>query len=140
MADEASVRSSLNVNKGNVQYRSYPTDFTADMTGSKGPTPGSITVTGEGTDVDLSELTTPGFCRVINQGDTYTVMLGVWNGTSFMPAKDLLPGEHYVIRLSQFLGEEFGTATSTATTGTGNTLRLKCIGGSCNVLVEVFER
>jgi hypothetical protein len=139
MADEASIRSGLSINKGNVKYRSYPDAFTADVSGEKGPSPGALAVTQNGVDVDLSEITSPGFCRVSNQGSV-TLMLGVWDGSALHPLKDILSGEHYVFRLSQFLGDQFGTATSTATTGDGDTLRLKSIGGAGTALVEVFER
>ena len=139
MADEATIRASLQISKGNVSYRSYPDNFTADVAGEKGPSPGAVTVSDEGTDVDLSEITNPGFCRIYNQGST-TLVIGVWDGTAFHALQDVLTGEHYIVRLSQFVGDQFGTATSTATTGTGNTLRIKSIGGSGTALVEVFER
>ena len=43
MAD-ASVRSSLQITKDEMVYRSQPTQFNATMTGSKGPTPGAVAV------------------------------------------------------------------------------------------------
>ena len=140
MADEASIRSSLQIIKGNLQYRSYPTNFTADVSGTKGPSPGAIAVATSGTDVDLSEIASPGFCRVTNMDAANTIVMGIWDGSAFHAFKDLLPGEHYVLRLSQFLGEQFETGTGTATTGTGDTLRLKAVTASCVALVEVFER
>jgi len=140
MANEANITSGLNISKSNLQYRSYPTSFKADVAGSKGPSPGSITVDQNGTDVDLSEIGTPGFCRVMNQDSTYTIIVGLWNGSTLYPIIDLLPGEHYTVRLSEWFGEEFGTGTGTATTGTGNTLRVKSVSGNAETLVEVFDK
>lgn len=142
MADEATIRSSLSITKDNIEYRSYPNDFTADVTGAKGPTPGSVTVTAAGTDISLAELTVPGFCRIGNQDSTYSMMVGIWDESTstFHPFQEIAPGEYYTIRMARYIGNEFGSATSTATSGSGNKLRIKSMGGSCTALVEVFER
>lgn len=144
MADEARITSSLGIRKasgdGSLQYQSLPQSFTADVTGNMGPTPGALTVPTTGVTVDLSELTYPGLCRVMNLEDadatTYVVM-GTHDGTSFHPLMELLPGESYVFRLYRYLGAEFvGTGTNTD----ANTLRLMSVGGVSNVVVEAFER
>jgi hypothetical protein len=71
MSGEAQIQLSLNITKslgGNLNYRSYPTTFNADVSGAIGPTPGAILVATAGTDVDLSQITTyPGLCRITNQ-------------------------------------------------------------------------
>lgn len=142
MADEASIRSSLQITKGEIEYRSNPTQFLADVTGSKGPTPGAVTVTTAGTDIDFSELTTPALCRIQNQDSTNFVEYGIWDpeGNTFYSLGEILPGETYVLRLSRFLQEEFGTAAGTGTTGADtNRLRFKAQVASINVLVEAFE-
>lgn len=140
MANEATVRSSLQILEGKVDYRSQPTVFLADVAaGTKGPTPGALTATVAGIDVDLSELTVPGLCRIMNLDGTNFVEVGIWDGTTFFPMLDMLAGESYVIRLSQCLGEEFGTGTG-STGPPINTLRIKADTASCDVLVEAFEK
>lgn len=132
----ATIQSSINCPTPPI--RSYPTTFTATVTEGKGPTPGAIAVTTVGVDVDLSQLATYGFCELRNQASVGEVMVGIWNGTTFYPFKDLLPGENYVIRLSDHLGDEFETGTGT--TGNGNTLRIKAKTVTCNVYVGVYSQ
>lgn len=144
MADEASVRSSLNIDKGNVSYRSNPTRFLADVGVEAGPSPGKITVTQEGVDVDLSEVTTPGgFCWVQNQdtvsSSTNFVEAGIWDGSTFYPLMELLQGEAYVFRLARNLTEEYGTGTGT-TGASVNTFRLKSYNASVPVTVHAFSK
>lgn len=140
MADEATIRSSLLVRCDTLNYQSYPTSFQADVAGEKGPTPGAITVTTEGTSVDLSELTTPGLCRIMNLDATNYATYGIWDpeNDTFFPLGELLPGETYVLRLSRDLQEEFGTGTGTTGADT-NRLRFKADTASVVVLVEAFE-
>jgi hypothetical protein len=144
MADEATIRTSLQINKPPyLDYQSRPTDFKADVTGTKGPTPGAITVSILGTDVDLSQLTTPGLCRIQNQDDVNFVEYGIRENTTgkFYPLGELLPGETYVLRLSRWLGLEEtspGTGTGTAI-GADNKLHFRADTAACNVLIEAFE-
>lgn len=141
MADEASVRTSLQVKSGNLEYQSQPTAFLADVTTAKGPTPGAITVAVGGTSVDLSQLTRPALCRVMNLDDTNYLEVGVWDVSLavFYPLLELLPGESYVVRLSRNLSlEEPGTGSGTAFNG-GTTLRLKAHTAACVALVECFD-
>lgn len=140
MADEAQVRSSLQIKKGAIDYSSKPTVFNADVTGTDGPTPGAITATVEGTDVDLSQLTTPALCRIQNLDATNFVTVGVWDpeNNTFFPVDEILAGETYVRRLSRDLQEEFQTGTGTIGADT-NRLRIKADTASVNVLVEAFE-
>lgn len=138
MAD-ATVTTTLTVTKDNTNYQSRPTQFTASMSASKGPSPGAVAVSTDGTDIDLTELDSPGLCRLMNLDSTNYVELGIWDGVSFYPIMELLPGETYVIRLARNLEEEYGTGTGT--TGDAiNTLRAKANTAACNLLVEAFER
>ena len=133
MSNEAQIRSSLQISKGNLRYNSQPTAFRADVTGTNGPTPGAIAVATAGTNVDLSALTTPGLCRLMNLDATNYVTWGIYDGVYFFPLGEILPGETYVIRLSRILGSESpGTAT-------GNRLRLVANTAACKVAVEAFE-
>ena len=142
MADEAQIRSSLQIAKDSLEYRGQPTVFNADVSGTKGPTPGAITVSAAGTDVDLSALTTPGLCRIQNleaDGGNY-VTYGIWDpeGGKFYPLGELLPGESYVLRLARDIEAEYGTGGGT-TGSPVNKLRFKANTAALVVLVEAFE-
>ena len=140
MADEAQIRSSLFIRKGEIDYQSRPTVFSADVSGTKGPTPGAVTFSTAGEDVDLTGLTVPGLCRLQNQDPTNYVTYGIWDpeGNTFYPLGELLSGESYVLRLSRDIEEEFGTGGGTTGPNT-NRLRIKADTAACVVLVEVFE-
>lgn len=140
MANEATIRTSLIIKSGELDYGSKPTAFNADVAGSKGPSPGAITVATTGTDVDLSELSSPSLCRLMNLDGTNYVTVGVWDpeNSLFFPSLELLPGETYIVRLSRFLQWEFGTGTGTSGSET-NTLRMYADTAACDVLVEAFE-
>lgn len=140
MADEATIRASLQIDSGNLSYSSKPTAFQADVAGSKGPVPGAITVSVDGTDVDLSELTTPGLCRIMNLDDTNYVTVGIYDtsATEFYPLLELLPGETFVFRLSRVVGLEV-EAPGTGTYAGATSMRVRANTAPCNVLVEAFE-
>lgn len=147
MANEATINLSMNIRKVDdttdlvlLDYRSQPSSFQADVTGTKGPTPGSISVSIAGTDVDFSQLTTPGLCRLMNQDPTNFVEYGIREpGTgTFYPLGEILPGETYIIRLSRNLQEEY-IGTGTGTSAPTNFFHLKANVAACNVLVEAFE-
>jgi hypothetical protein len=147
MSGEAQLQISLQITKsdavGIVNFRSYPTQFTADVTGALGPTPGAFLASVYGTDVDLSELTQPGLCRLSNQDATNYVTYGVVDPETdkFYPLGEILPGEFFVLRLSRNLKWEYaGSGTGTGTTGANtNTLRFIADTAACVVLAEIFE-
>lgn len=155
MSNEIRVHAGLTIQKRNsstnailLEYQSRPSAITVDMDGQKGPTPGAINVSREGTTVTFSELGTPGWVRLMNIDSTYSVEWGIWNPTQteFYPVGELLPGEIAVFRLSPNLREEYsapGTATGTGVAGSSE-FRLKADWDSgttgANVLVEAFER
>ena len=147
MSGEASLQVSLQITKdddaGVVNHRSYPTQFNADVSGAMGPTPGAFLATVYGTDVDLSELTQPGLCRISNQDSTNFITFGVTDPETnkFYPMGELLSGEFYIFRLSRNLGWEYpGTGTGTGTSGAEtNTFTVVANTASCVVLVEAFE-
>ncbi len=147
MANEAQIRTSLQIDKGTdpvqIAYRSQPTVFLADVAGVKGPLPGAFAVSTAGTDVDFSELTTPALCRIMNLDATNFVTYGIWDpeGGLFFPLGEMLPGESYILRLSRVLQGEFGTEGGPAGTVGPNTNRLRCMADTAavNVLVEAFE-
>lgn len=137
MANEANINASLNIKIGNNQYRSVPTSFKADVADGKGPSPGAVTCDVlPGTNIDLSELVQPALCRLMNIDDTNFVTVGVYDGTSFYPLLDLLPGETYIVRLSRYINQEF---VGTGTNADANNLRIVADTAACDVLVEAFE-
>lgn len=140
MTNEGRYTGSLRIKKDNLDHRSFPTSFLFDVAGSKGPTPGAITAAVAGTDVDLTELTTPAFCRISNLDTSNFVEYGIWDpeGSTFYPLGEVGPGEFYVIKLSRNLQEEYGTGTGTTGAST-NRLRIKADTAACNVVVDAFE-
>jgi hypothetical protein len=151
MSNEAQIQISMNIDKqddtGVLHYRAYPTQFAADVDGNCGPTPGAIQVSKYGTDVDLSQLTTPGLCRLTNQDADFWVEYGINepDTTKFYPLGELLPGEFFIIRLSRQLGSEYlTTGTGTGVSGSSdNKLRFRAEGDAtrtCSVLIEAFEK
>lgn len=124
MANEATINSHVQINdSANLQYALGERQFTADITGKFGPAPGAFAASTAGVDVDLSEFTTAGYCRIKNLDGTNFVEVGIYSGGTFYPLMELLPGQFYVIRLSRNIG----------------TLRVRANTASCNVIVEAFE-
>jgi hypothetical protein len=138
VAADATIRISLQIRKGNLNYQSQPTGYTVSIATAKGPTPGALAVPTAGINVDLSELSHPGFCWIQNLDSTNYVRWGIHDGATFHPVGKLLPGEFVLVRLDETLGEE-ESDTGTGTTGPVNFLYLKAHTAPCNVRVEVFE-
>ncbi len=139
MANEARVQSGFTLTKGNLTRRGQTAVFGVDVDGTKGPSPGAVTVSTSGTDVSFSQLSTPGLCQLTNLDSSNYFEYGIYEpGTStFYPLGEVGPGESYVIKLSRNLLEEYvGTGTSAAT----NTFRLKANGSSLDAVVEAYEK
>jgi hypothetical protein len=144
VANTATVRVSLRIDSDDFQpyHQSQPTAFQADIGTVMGPTPGAISVSLSGTDVDLSQLAVPGLCTLTNLDSTNYVTYGVLDPTTgyFYPFGELLPGEVNLVRLSRQFGEEFvGTVTGTGTDAINNVLHLRANGAACNVRIEAFN-
>lgn len=141
MADEIQVNYNFSVNKGGLQYRLFPTAYLDDMAGQLGPTPGALVASEAGTDIDLSELTVPGWVVIRNLEDEDSSVIlewGIHDGSVFHPVGELLGGHHAVFKLSRNFAEEH-TIPGTGTTGDVNQLRLKAYGGTCRAFVGAFE-
>jgi len=123
MANEATIRSTLQIQKGNLDYRPATAAFQVDVTGTDGPTPGAVTASTAGTDIAFSELTTPGLYRVRNIDSTNFVEIGIWDGATFHEFGELLPGEEYVGRFSRNMSG----------------FRAKADTAAVVILVEAFE-
>lgn len=147
MSNEITVNSMLSVTKvdsaGRVvqQHQTRPGQFTADMIGLGGGGPGGFTASIYGTEVDVSEVDTPGMCEVSNHDSTNYVILGIYDPQTdvFYPMDEIGPGEQYVKKLWRGLLQEF-TGTGTGTTGPTNQLMIKANTAACKVSVRIFER
>lgn len=137
---DVQVRASLQIRKGQIDHRSNPTFYTATLTGEKGPTPGAVTCTVEGTDIDLSELTTPGWATIQNMDSSNYVEVGIYDPEAllFYPFLELGPGEILPVKFSRNFGEEYTGVTGTS--APTNRLRVKANGASCVVVVNAFEK
>lgn len=145
MPNEATINSSLSIRKVSgalilLDFRSGGSQFTATVTGTKGPVPGAMTATLVGVDIDFSELTRPALCHIKNLDATNFVTVGIWDPETnkFYPVDEILPGESYVRRLSRLLSAELGTGAGTTGPNT-NSLRLKADTASVDVVVSAFE-
>lgn len=141
MANEASIRVSMNIKKGNLDYRSSPSLFRADISSSGGPTPGKITVPVTGVSITFPQLTTPGLAWVQNMDSTNYVEYGIKDpGTGkFYPLGEILPGEFYPIRYSRNLLSDY-TNVGTGTDGDVNYLWFKANTAPVDVQIHAFEK
>jgi hypothetical protein len=148
MANEATITSQLQIQKrttaGNLTFLGFgPGSFSADVTGTLGPTPGAVLVTTAGRDIYFTELTTPGFCVIANLepagGNYFEYGIKDPQTNVYYPLGEVLPGESYVIRLSRNLQEQYA-GSGTGTTGPENYLRLKANAGTVRAFVGAFEK
>jgi hypothetical protein len=140
VANEATVSVSLGIVKSNRQLCRFQSSFNANVAGTKGPVPGAVTISTAGTNIDLSQLTTPGLCVLRNLDVTNYVEYGIREPATgfFYPLGEILPGEDYVLRLSRNIGEEY-TNTGTGTSASTNTLHMKANSAAVVVSVEAYE-
>ena len=139
------VQASLNIRNGQLNYQNQPTAFTAIQVTANGPTPGSVRVSHFGTAVNLSELgSLGGWCRIMNldnSGQNNFISIGVRdivnNNTYYL--HDLLPGEEYIGRISQLLGNAYGTGSGTHSPGDSAEMFIKADLFPTIVLVEAFD-
>lgn len=141
MSNEATVRTGIQIIVGGLIYRPPTASFNVNVSAAKGPTPGLVVVPILGIDVDLSELTTPGLCRITNYDTTNFVTIGLGDSVTneFYPIDEIGPGESYVRKFSRYLGGDLDTLTTGTGSGT-KTLRLVADTAVCNCSVEAFEK
>lgn len=146
MANEANVRVSLSIRKTSgtkvlIDYQGRPTAFNVDVTGTKGPTPGSLTIPVGGKVISFAELSTPGLCRLQNQDATNYVEYGIRDPDTnrFYPLGEIGPGESYILKLTRNLQEEY-IGTGTGTSSPGNQFFMKANTADVVVNIEAFER
>jgi len=142
MANEIIYSSVFKVTKGNNRYQRPLASYQDDQSGVGGPTPGSFLATTGGTIVNLSELTVPGWCSIINYDADNFITVGVWlhDQGYFAPFMEIPAGKYAHLKLSRFLNQEFDfTGTGTGTTGELNELMVVADTANCEVSVEAFE-
>ncbi len=141
MSQEVSVRVSLQCRKGVGFFQSQPTSFNGNIIlPYKGPVPGAFVAGVGGTNVDFTNLTTPGYAVLQNLSSTTVVTYGIWDSdhSRFHPLGEILPGETYVLRLSRHLLTEY-PGTGTGSGETGARLRFRAEGAPANVAVLAFD-
>lgn len=139
MAGEIRITSSYQINKAPLVSYSQPGSFVATLNGTKGPSPGVLSVPITGLNVDLSKLTQPGICRIVNLDATNYLTAGIWDPDTliFYPFIEILPGEFYVFRLSRNLqSSESGAGTVVLS---DKSLRLLANSATINCIVEAFD-
>lgn len=139
MADEITIRTSIRVRKGNLNYAPPSAIFSEDISDDKGPTPGFLTISTDGENVTFGELVTPGRVQIQNLDDTNYVEFGIHDGTLFHALGEILPGTEVTFRFSRNLGEEATVAPGTGTTAPVNYFFIKANTAPCGVNVFAFE-
>lgn len=131
---------SVSITKNSLRYNPAPAQFQITMNGQKGVSPGAITVSQAGTDVDFPNLVTPGFAMLKNLDDLNWVEYGIRDPAThvFYPLGKIDPGQEWPIYFSPNLREDYYN-TGTGTTGPINHFHMKAHGGPVNVSVEAFE-
>ncbi len=139
MSSEISFSYTLRMSDLNKNYQQTRTE---DREGTKkGPVPGAITVPTAGINIDLSQLTTPGWAVFINEDATNYVEWGIKEPATgfFYPIGEIGPGKEQPIFFSRNLLQEY-TNTGTGTSAPTNYLHFKANTDSCNVSIEAYER
>lgn len=142
MANEVTVRVSLQIKKDALYHTSIPTGYSDDMSVAKAPSPGGLTIPVYGKIIPLTEIDTPGYCWMQNLDETNYVEYGVYDAQTdvFYPFGELLPGgKPQLVYLSRNFREEY-VGTGTGTTSEGNHLYMKADTADCNVVIYAFER
>ena len=145
MANEARVTVGLSILKRSgavtILDEKYMAVFTPTVTGTKGPSPGALTIPVYGKVIPLTELTTPGLCMLRNLDATNYVEWGLYDPQidQFYPLGEIQPGESYVLRFSRNIREQYeGTGTGTTAVG-GVEFFMKANAADVVVSVEAFE-
>jgi len=136
MADEITITQTIEVRNGSHHHQNTDTRRRKyDQAAQGGGGPGTITAlivdAPNGTAVDLSALTAPGFIRFKNLDGTNYVDVGVWTGAAFVSFSRLQFGSDIAD------GKEGMEVVLPSTPGT--TYRLLANTADVLVLVEAFE-
>lgn len=143
MASEVTVTLQLAIsnvqNGGSFNHRSSPTQFTGDLGSVRGPYPGLVVATLDGTDVSFTPLVRAGYIWMHNLDPDNYVEFGVHDGSLFHPLGEIDPGTFCLFKLSRNLGEEH-TEPGTGTGPRVNTFMIRADTAPCDVQVFAFDR
>ncbi len=142
MSDEATVKQSVQISiSGRRIYNPPAASFRVDVSTAKGPTPGSVTATAGGVDVDLSQLTVPGLCHIINYSTTDFLEYGVYDPETdrFYPLGEVAAEGEYIFEFSRNLFGEFA-GTGTAELSATNRFRVRGGNSTIECTVNAFEK
>jgi hypothetical protein len=159
MSNEISFNSTLSIRKMDADgsttliQRTYGDSFVDDMTGSKGPTPGAITVPVKGSggiQITFAQLTRPGYCYIKHLGrdDGSAVQagdyidIGIYDPAThkFYPILEWRPKMGYPLCLSRNL-QEIYLGPGTGTAAGAETARLMAVAYPVpqKISVEAYE-
>lgn len=147
MANEVQVRTQIIINNGNLKHNPGQFQFTDDAVASPGlgPAPGAFIAEADGTDVDLSQFTTPAWIELANleNSDGATVGWGVYDveNDKYIPVGKLKPGWRIPFCLDELFGSELQPSAISTGTDVGN-IRLRFIvkdAATAKVYAGAFE-
>ncbi len=140
MSNEAQLSISFRINNANLKYNPQAVTFAEDVAGTKGPSPGALTATLAGIDVDLSELALPGLCMIRNLDSANFVTVGLKDSVThvFYPWMEIRAGKSWPVPLSRYLLQGMGTGTGTADIANA-TVHIKSDTADVNISFEAFE-
>jgi hypothetical protein len=110
------------------------------VTGGSGPTPGSLLVpTDPGVEINISEVSIPGYANFINYDEENWVTVGIYDPATgeFYPFLEIGPGQAPVLKLSRHLGEKYH---NTGTGAAGPQLWAKADTAACQCAFLVFQQ
>lgn len=143
MANEVTIRASLQVKSGFLNFQSPNTGTTDSVAIAKGPCVSTITVETGGTLIDFSELTSPGWCFIQNLDQITTVDYGIYDtiNETFFPIHELPPGMGLPVKFSFYLGESYDlVGTGTGTSALIHRVMFKARTNDAFVLIQCFDR
>lgn len=147
MSNEARMPGGVQIRKTSgtvvlLDHRPAFNPYNVDVSAVNGPSPGAVTVTTSGTDIDLSQITEPGLCEIVNRSSDQLVTFGLWDSQnhSFYSFGELNPGEGIAFRFSQDFGERDDGAGTGTTTSSTVTLRFYSTDANAVVYIGAFAR
>lgn len=149
MAGEVTVTVGLQIRNGNFKFTEGNTTFKDDQSLAAGVGPGLVLVSTEGTDIDMSAIPYPGWCKITNISPTdggSAISIGLYDPETdrYYPIWEVGPGQVHAGKFDeQFQWEEYpasGLGTGTGTGGSGNRLRLRAKAHACYARVECANR
>lgn len=142
MANEVSINFNAAVRVPSAMPRSYGFTIQRNCLSYQGPSPGFLTATTTGIQIDTSKITNLSFGIFTNLSTTARLQLGVKDTSSgnFEPFAELDPLESWPIPLARILGTEETGGAGTGTAGSGGVLWAKGVGASVDLVAELFGR